>query len=251
MALYDWYLPWSGIERRKLGSADSGFKIPIRHINDFDPVHQSPGLALAPLGVWLVKRPAGGEGKGPPEISQTTGPISKFQTPFDSPVHTYVNYPKKVKNLTWRSLMTSQVMSKSKCSNFRDIWAWRAKYRWTLAGTGVLTYWCTLLGFSENNSRTDWPIVTEFGIPNLWTILHLIWKCKALTYYDIWPVTWFPRSYQAKYVFRTVSTPETCDLRYFYWRYGHGKVLRDDTHGLHWHCDRSEVISGQWPLMTS
>ena len=28
----------------------------------------------------------GGGGKGPPEISQTTGPISKFQTPFDSPV---------------------------------------------------------------------------------------------------------------------------------------------------------------------
>ena len=39
-----------------------------------------------PAGVWLVTRPAGGGGggKGPPEISQTTGPISKFQTPFDS-----------------------------------------------------------------------------------------------------------------------------------------------------------------------
>ena len=46
-------------------------------------------LTLAPAGVWLVTRPAGGGGggpKGPPEISQTTGPISKFQTPFDSPV---------------------------------------------------------------------------------------------------------------------------------------------------------------------
>ena len=40
-----------------------------------------------PAGVWIVTRPAGGWGpKGPPpEISQTTGPISKFQTPFDSP----------------------------------------------------------------------------------------------------------------------------------------------------------------------
>ena len=28
-----------------------------------------------------------GGAKAPPEISQTTGPISKFQTPFDSPVH--------------------------------------------------------------------------------------------------------------------------------------------------------------------
>ena len=40
-----------------------------------------------PAGVWIVTRPAGGGPKGPPpEISQTTGPISKFQTPFDSPV---------------------------------------------------------------------------------------------------------------------------------------------------------------------
>ena len=41
-----------------------------------------------PAGVWLVTRPAGGGGgqRAPPEISQTTGLISKFQTPFDSPV---------------------------------------------------------------------------------------------------------------------------------------------------------------------
>ena len=51
----------------------------------------------APFSHWLNPRPAGvwchchtscwgGGAKGPPEISQTTGPISKFQTPFDSPV---------------------------------------------------------------------------------------------------------------------------------------------------------------------
>ena len=41
-----------------------------------------------PAGVWLVTRPAGGGGggKGPPEISQTTGPISKLQMSFNSPV---------------------------------------------------------------------------------------------------------------------------------------------------------------------
>ena len=38
-------------------------------------------------GVWLGTRPAeGGGGEGPPEISQTTGPISNFQAPFDSTV---------------------------------------------------------------------------------------------------------------------------------------------------------------------
>ena len=44
-------------------------------------------IILRPAGVWLVTSPAGGGGKEPPtEISQTTGPISKLQTPFDSPV---------------------------------------------------------------------------------------------------------------------------------------------------------------------
>ena len=51
---------------------------------------QSIVINPRPAGVWLVTRPAGGGGGGPkgppPEISQTTGPISKFQTPFDSPV---------------------------------------------------------------------------------------------------------------------------------------------------------------------
>ena len=35
---------------------------------------------------WIVTRPDEGGKAPPPEISQTTGPISKFQTPFDSPV---------------------------------------------------------------------------------------------------------------------------------------------------------------------
>ena len=44
-------------------------------------------LTLAPLG--LVSNTScwgGGGAKAPLEISQTTGPIYKFQTPFDSPV---------------------------------------------------------------------------------------------------------------------------------------------------------------------
>ena len=56
-------------------------------------------LTLAPLGSGTrpVTRPAGGGGpKGPPEISQTTGPISKFQTAFDSPVRDLPVQGKKV-----------------------------------------------------------------------------------------------------------------------------------------------------------
>ena len=54
-------------------------------------VHSQLGLKHdynpRPAGVWIVTRPAGGGGqRAPPEISQTTGPISKFQTQFDSPV---------------------------------------------------------------------------------------------------------------------------------------------------------------------
>ena len=55
-------------------------------IQDFEFLLR-PSISPRPAGVWIVTRPAGGGPKGPPpEISQTTGPISKFQTPFDSPV---------------------------------------------------------------------------------------------------------------------------------------------------------------------
>ena len=48
-----------------------------------------------PAGVRLVARPAGGGGKAPPpEISQTTGPISNFKR---HSIALYVNYPYKVK----------------------------------------------------------------------------------------------------------------------------------------------------------
>ena len=39
--------------------------------------------------VWRVTHPVrggGGAGVSPPVVSQTTGPISEIQTPFDSPV---------------------------------------------------------------------------------------------------------------------------------------------------------------------
>ena len=77
------------------------------------------------------------------------------------------------------------------------------------------------LGFSENNSRTDWPIVAKLGIPFLWKIVHLPWKVQGRTYHDLWPVTWFTGSCQAKFLFRTVSTSEACEFRYFCWWYGH------------------------------
>ena len=51
-----------------------------------------------PAGVWLATRPGGGGGgqRAPSEISQTTGAISKFQTPFDSPVRELPLQGKKI-----------------------------------------------------------------------------------------------------------------------------------------------------------
>ena len=86
---------------------------------------ESVSINPRPAGVWLVTRPAGGP-KGPPEISQTTGPISKFQTLCDSPVR---ELPVKGKKLNRRSLMTSQVRSKSEFSTFRAWWHRRVKFR--------------------------------------------------------------------------------------------------------------------------
>ena len=59
------------------------------HLSHFEDINPRPAW------VWLATRPAGGGGgKGPPEISQTTGPISKFQS---HSIALYVNYPSKVK----------------------------------------------------------------------------------------------------------------------------------------------------------
>ena len=69
-----------------------------------------------PAGVWLVTRPAGGGGQRspPPEISQTTGPISKFQTPFDSPVREL-----PVQGQKFDPEVTDDVIGSGQSQNFR------------------------------------------------------------------------------------------------------------------------------------
>ena len=99
---YFWILTPKMVRRGPKASHSILKTAAVRNVLVFNP---------RPAGVWLVTRPAGGGGGGhnrqrAPEISQTTGPISKFQTPFDIPVRTRQN------NFTWRSLMTSQVRSK-------------------------------------------------------------------------------------------------------------------------------------------
>ena len=75
-----------------------------------------------PAGVWLVTRPAGGGGpKGPPPL-RSPKLLDRFPNFKRHSIALYVNYPYKVKYLTRRSLMTSQVRSKSEFSTFR---AWR------------------------------------------------------------------------------------------------------------------------------
>ena len=73
-----------------------------------------------PAGVWLVTLPAGGGPKGPPLRSPKL--LDRFPNFKRHSIALYVNYPYKVKYLTRRSLMTSQVRSNSEFSTFR---AWR------------------------------------------------------------------------------------------------------------------------------
>ena len=96
----------------------TGFK--FSH-HPFQPKRRHPSiwsLNPRPAGVWLVTRPAGGGGaKGPPLISPKL--LDRFPNFKLHSIALYVNYPYKVKNLTRRSLMTSQVRSKSEFSTFR------------------------------------------------------------------------------------------------------------------------------------
>ena len=64
-------------------------------------------LTLAPAGVWIAIRPAGGGQRAPPLRSPKL--LDRFPNFKRHSIALYVNYPYKVKNLTRRSLMTSQV----------------------------------------------------------------------------------------------------------------------------------------------
>ena len=74
-----------------------------------------------PAGVWLVTRPAGGGAQRAPPL-RSPKLLDRFPNFKRHSIALYVNYPYKVKYLTRRSLMTSQVRSKSEFSTFR---AWR------------------------------------------------------------------------------------------------------------------------------
>ena len=73
---------------------------------------------LRPAGVWIVTRPAGGGG-GQRAPLRSPKLLDRFPNFKRHSIALYVNYPYKVKNLTRRSLMTSQVRSKSEFSTFR------------------------------------------------------------------------------------------------------------------------------------
>ena len=71
-------------------------------------------------GIFITRPTGGGLFRAPPPlISETTRPILKIQTAFESPWKTVEG---KQILLTSESRVTSQVRSKSKCSTFR---AWR------------------------------------------------------------------------------------------------------------------------------
>ena len=81
-----------------------------------------------PAGVWLVTRPAGGGGAQRAPL-RSPKLLDRFPNFKRHSIALYVNYPYKVKNLTRRSLMTSQVRSKSEFSTFRAWWHRRVKFR--------------------------------------------------------------------------------------------------------------------------
>ena len=78
-----------------------------------------------------TKKNMRGEQNLPPPFSVRvlSGGGRSFLTSPYCPTFPYVNYPYKVKNLTRRSLMTSQVRSKSEFSTFRAWWHRRVKFR--------------------------------------------------------------------------------------------------------------------------
>ena len=111
--LLTYLLMGSGIFRPLERPVDSRSLQPIYSVirTDFNP---------HPAGVWLVTRPARGGGQRPP------WDLPNYWTDFQifkrHSIALYVNYPYKVKNLTRRSLMTSQVRSKSEFSTFFRAW---------------------------------------------------------------------------------------------------------------------------------
>ena len=71
------------------------------------------------VGVWLVTRPAGGGGGGQRPPLRSPKLLDRFPNFKRHSIALYVKCPYKVKNLTRKSLMTSQVRSKSEFSTFR------------------------------------------------------------------------------------------------------------------------------------
>ena len=88
---------------------------------DLDPTKWSAlelGLKICPVKTSNVLL-AAGEGGGQRAPLRYPKLLDRFPNFKRHSIALYVNYPYKVKNLTWRSLMTSQVRSKSKFSTFR------------------------------------------------------------------------------------------------------------------------------------
>ena len=93
-------------------------------INSYSRIFFNP----RPAGVWLVTHPAGGGG-GQRAPLRSPKLLDRFPNFMRHSIALYVNYPYKVKNLTQRSLMTSQVRWKSEFSTFRAWWHRRIKSR--------------------------------------------------------------------------------------------------------------------------
>ena len=110
-----------------------------------------------PAGVWISNTSCwgGGGGKGPPLRSPKL--LDRFPNFKCHSIALYVNYPYKVKNLTWRSLMTSTGQVKVRIFDFSGLVTSTSKISMLSANKANESAWIVSLTSVSIISCDLWP----------------------------------------------------------------------------------------------